>query len=164
VSTDSHTIRRTARLSELPVEIRGSIGFLLHRAAGFATRSVSEQLAPMGLEVKHFGLLCTLHEHGPKPQGWLGDHLGIDRSTMVQLVDELERRGLVERQRNPADRRSYAVTVTDAGVDVWRRARRGVDEWEQAFLATLEPGERNQLRTLLARLVQAHEAPEGDGA
>jgi DNA-binding MarR family transcriptional regulator len=159
VSTDSHTIRRTGRLSELPAEIRGSVGFLLHRSSTFATRSVAEQLAPMGLEVKHFGLLCALHQHGPQPQGWLGDHLGIDRTTMVQLVDELERRGFVERQRNPVDRRSYAVTITEAGVDVWRRARRGVDRWEREFLEALAPEERDQLRSFLARLVEAHEAP-----
>ena len=157
MSTDSHTIRPTGRLSDLPAEIRGSIGFLLHRSAGFATRTESEQLAPMGLEVKHFGLLCALHQHGPRPQGWLGDHLGIDRTTMVQLVDELEQRALVERQRNPVDRRSYAVTITETGVDVWRRARRGVDRWEQGFLQTLQPEERDQLRSLLARVVEAHE-------
>ena len=80
--------------------------YLLHRCAA-SRRAWLAELAPLGIEVKHFGVLCTLHHHGAKAQGWLGEHLGIDRTTMVQLVDELEQRGLVERKRNPNDRRSY---------------------------------------------------------
>ena len=51
---------------------------------------------------------------GPQSQGWIGERLGIDRTTMVQLVDELERRGLVERKRNPNDRRQLPADA-DAG-------------------------------------------------
>src|SRR5690349_7595965 len=99
------------RLDDLPTEISSSIGYLLHRSAAAAYRAVNARLAPHGIEVKHFAILCSLRTEGPRSQGWLGEQLGIDRTTMVQLVDGLEAKGLVERQRNPADRRSYALTI-----------------------------------------------------
>ena len=92
---------QTTPIAPLPPEIARGMPYLLHRCAAESARMVSLELEPLGIEVKHFGVLCALHHHGAKAQGWLGDNLGIDRTTMVALVDELEQRGLVERLRDP---------------------------------------------------------------
>jgi DNA-binding MarR family transcriptional regulator len=94
---------------------------------------------------------------GPRSMGELGEQLGIDRSTMVQLVDGLEAKGLVERQRNPADRRSYALTITPAGTEMWQRARGDVERSEDDILDGMSEEDRDALRRLLAQVVQAQE-------
>jgi len=148
------------RLDDLPTEISSSIGYLLHRSAAVSYRAVNARLQPHGIEVKHFAILCSLRVEGPRSQGWLGEHLGIDRTTMVQLVDGLEAKGLVERQRNPADRRSYALTLTPAGTAMWERARGDVQRSEDDILAGLDETDRDTLRALLGRVVQAQEQPQ----
>jgi DNA-binding MarR family transcriptional regulator len=152
----------TPRLETLPTEISCSIGYLLFRCNALSYRSVNAELAPLGIEVKQFAILCSLQTGGPKSQGWLGEHLGIDRTTMVQFVDGLEAKGLVERQRNPADRRSYALTITPEGVDTWRQARDGVARSESAVLETLEEEDRETLRRLLGQIAQGNELPLPD--
>jgi DNA-binding MarR family transcriptional regulator len=136
-----------------------SVPFLLHCAAFHSTRCVADALEPVGIEPRHFGVLCTLHSSGPLSQGALGERLGIDRTTMVQLVDELERRGLVERKRNPDDRRSYRLTLTSEGEETWGRAKELAEGSEDQVLAVLDDEERDALRELLARVVIAHDRP-----
>jgi DNA-binding MarR family transcriptional regulator len=147
------------RVSDLTPLISRSVPFLLHCAAFHSTRCVADALEPTGIEPRHFGLLCTLRSSGPQSQGWLGERLGIDRTTMVQLVDELERRGLVERKRNPHDRRSYQVTLTAEGEQTWARAKELAEGSEDEVLASLDEEERDTLRDLLARVVLAHDQP-----
>ena len=147
------------RVSDLTPLISRSVPFLLHCAAFHSTRCVADALAPVGIEPRHFGVLCTLHSSGPLSQGSLGERLGIDRTTMVQLVDELERRGLVERKRNPDDRRSYQLTLTPEGGETWGRAKELAEGSEDQVLAVLDDEERDALRELLARVVLAHDRP-----
>jgi DNA-binding MarR family transcriptional regulator len=153
----------TPRLETLPTEIRSSIGYLLFRCNAVSYRSVNAGLASLGLEVRHFGILCSLRD-GPQSQGWLGEFLGIDRTTMVQLVDSLEAKGFVERQRNPADRRSYALTLTPAGSEAWERSRRHIERSESELLATLEEDDRETLRRLLGQFAQGNELPLPDAS
>jgi DNA-binding MarR family transcriptional regulator len=94
-------------------------------------------------------VLCDV---GAYPQGVIATTLGIDRTTMVALVDDLERRGWVERRRDSDDRRRYTVNVTDAG-------RKGRDELlelvqgcEDDLLGPLDASERDTLRSLLQRV------------
>jgi len=82
----------------------------------------------------------------------LGDALRIDRTTMVALIDDLESRGLVVRERHPADRRAFLVRGTDAGRELKEAAVRILDEQQRRFLAPLTPQERSTLGALLKRL------------
>ena len=72
---------------------------------------------------------------------------------MVSVVDELERKGLVERRRNPDDRRAYALALTDEGESMRRRARRLLASAERRLLAPFSSAESELLRDLLRRLV-----------
>src|SRR6516225_1293561 len=86
--------------------------YLLVQLGFHVDRQFSERLAPLGLEPRHAGLLVQLAANEGLSQQALGELIGLNPTRMVFLVDELEQRGLVERRRNPADRRSYALYLT----------------------------------------------------
>lgn len=123
-------------------------------AARTGQELAGRRLAPMGLSVKLCGVLNLLAE-GPISQQALGEQLGIDRTTVVELIDELEQQGVVVRRRNPADRRSYALTLTPKGRTVQKRAARVFDAAADEFFDALGPTERQALLGMLRRLISA---------
>jgi len=135
--------------------IENRFGFLFARMhIRCAAHSVEElRAAGLGLSGRHVGALAILDAAGPMSQHALGAALGKDRTTMVAIVDELEREGLVERRRNPEDRRAYALLVTDAGREWLVRARAVLDEAEERLLGALDRDEREALREMLQRVV-----------
>ena len=91
--------------------------------------------------------------HGDQPsQLALAAHLGIDRSVMTYLIDDLVEAGLVERRPNPADRRQRKIVATDAGTRTLAELERRVQDAQDAVLAPLGPGERETLCTLVRRV------------
>jgi DNA-binding MarR family transcriptional regulator len=121
------------------------LGF--HVAATFSTR-----LAPLGLEPRHFGMLTRLAANEGKSQQAIGELMGLSPTRMVFLVDELEKRGLVERRRNPADRRSHALYLTAQGRAKLREAQQASAGHERQLGASLTDAQRRQLTVLLRRL------------
>jgi DNA-binding MarR family transcriptional regulator len=122
-----------------------------------AARAIAEPaLAPMGLSPKGFGALAILVREGPLSQQRLGERQGVDRTTMVAVVDELERAAFVERRRDPADRRAYSLQPTAKGQRVLERAREAVARAEDEFLAPLPAADRRLLKQMLRRLLEAH--------
>ena len=82
----------------------------------------------------------------------MGDALRIDRTTMVALIDDLEDKGYVIRQRHPRDRRAFLVHPTGAGRGAKTAAIQILDEQQRRYLAPLTPAERQQLGALLKQL------------
>lgn len=128
------------------------VGFLLARGHIDCVAMAAEVLEP-GLSGKHFGCMATIADEGPLSQQELGDRLRVDRTTIVALVDELERRGLVARRRNPEDRRAYALEATGEGRRWVRRTSAALARAESALLEGLEPAEREELVRLLQKLI-----------
>lgn len=91
----------------------------------------------------------------------LAQHLGIDRTVMTYLVDDLVEAGLVERRENPQDRRQRRVVVTDAGAAALETLCVHVRAIEDETLGGLEDGERTQLRLLLDRAATAGGGDDG---
>nr|WP_246461414.1 MarR family transcriptional regulator [Nocardia transvalensis] len=112
----------------------------------------TDALAPLGIGPRHFGTLRLLHAHDGQTQQQLCDTLRIHRNVMVGLVDDLEKRDLVERRRHPADRRAYAVHLLPAAYDLLARAEPIVREMEAVLLAPLDDDERAVLRRLLKKV------------
>jgi DNA-binding MarR family transcriptional regulator len=138
---------------QLPAALSDRLGFLLGRAH-LAHRCVAERaLASLDLGVKEFGALSVLVEEGPLSQQRLGERQGVDRTTMVAVVDQLERGGLVERRRNPDDRRAYSLHATTKGRRVLRQASEATRRAEDEFLAPIPAGERRRLKQILQRLI-----------
>ncbi len=134
------------------------IGFLLARGHIDCVAMAGEVLEP-GLSGKHFGCMATIANEGPLNQQKLGDRLRVDRTTIVALVDELERRGLVTRRRNPEDRRAYALEATGEGRRWVKRTSAALARAESALLEGLEPAEREELIRLLQKLIYGAPVP-----
>jgi DNA-binding MarR family transcriptional regulator len=81
--------------------------------------------------------------------------LGIHRSAVVALVDDLEQRGLAERRRDPVDRRAYTLYLTPAGRDLLDNLERIADERDVELLSALKASERSQLNSLLQRVAES---------
>lgn len=112
-----------------------------------------ELLAPLGVGVGHLTVLMLLDPREPLSQQQIAHRLGVDRTTMVSLVDDLEGRGLVVRRPDPTDRRRNVLEITAAGDDALRRGTAASDEAERRLLSGLGESEAETLRDLLRRLV-----------
>ena len=143
----------------MPDALAERLGPLLGRAHDAHRRRSLQALAPLGLSVKAVGAMTVLEAEGPLSQRRLAERQGIDRTTMVAVVDELERLGAVERRRDPGDRRANALLLTAGGKRLLARARTAVAGAEEAFLAPLPQAEQQRLRKALRTLVEA--GPDG---
>jgi DNA-binding MarR family transcriptional regulator len=141
-----------AEPASLPPSMRDRVPFLLYRAAEESHALANQMLAGMALTARQAGILTMVTELEPMTQKALGDALRIDRTTMVALLDDLEDKGYVARQRHPRDRRAFLVHPTDSGRTAKVAAVRILDEQQRLFLAPLTPAERGQLAALLGRL------------
>ena len=117
-----------------------------------------------GLTGPHYAVLALLEEEPRETQAMIADALGYDRSHLVGLLDELEERGLIERRRDPADRRRHLVTLTADGKRTLHRLRKIVRRADEDFLAPLDSGQREQLHRLLLLLTSYHEPRYAAGA
>jgi len=138
-----------------PVSARqqtGRVGQLLFVAQQAAQALAVEQLEPLGLSPRAWGVLSTLAESGPLTQIELATTMSIDRTAMVYLLDELEDQALVERVRSHRDRRAFFIHLTAAGQDAQRRAAVALAGAADTLLTPLEPAERRQLVHLLAKI------------
>ena len=136
----------------LPPSMRDRVPFLLYRASEISHSLANEMLADVPLSARQAGIMTLVTELAPMTQRALGDALRIDRTTMVTLLDDLEDKGYVTRQRHPRDRRAFLVHPTDSGRAAKLTAVRILDEQQRIFLAPLTPAERRQLAALLTRL------------
>src|SRR5256714_10617733 len=141
----------------LPAELVASTAFLLKRL-GFAVKEQTmEAYEGTGLHPYHHAILLVLGEGAPETQGSIADALGYDRGQLVGLLDELEERGLLERRRDPNDRRRHVVRLTPDGKKALQKLRALSKRIEDEFLAPLNEAERAKLHTLLLRLPEKHE-------
>ena len=130
-------------------EFAGQLFFRLWRASH--TR-VAEALRSIGLTPALFGVLNVLAVRTGAIQQELGSAMGIDPSTMVSLIDELEGAGLARRRPHPEDRRARQVSITPKGRRVLQRARKLAFEAEDEVLGGLTVTERRELLMLLRRV------------
>src|SRR4029078_9146061 len=96
----------------LPAELRASSLVLLKRLGFNAKQHSFDEDEKAGLSPYHHAILALLDEGVPETQAAIADSLGYDRGTLVGLLDELEEKGLVERKRDPDDRRRHLVPLT----------------------------------------------------
>ena len=134
-------------------ELSRRLGYLLKHAQLQMAELTAKALTPYGIDGRELGVLLVLADHEPASQQQAAQRLGIDRTTMVALLDALEGKGLVSRHPHADDRRRNVVELTDAGQDTLRRATRASDDAEREFLAPLSPRAAQQLRDSLQTIV-----------
>ena len=141
----------------LPEELVASSTFLLKRLGFTAKERGMKAYEEQGLHPYHHAILIALDQGAHETQGSIADALGYDRGQLVGLLDELEERGLVERQRDPNDRRRHLVELTAEGKRTLRRLRALARQLEDEFLEPLSDAERDKLHGLLLKLAAKHE-------
>ncbi|MDG4758444.1 MarR family winged helix-turn-helix transcriptional regulator [Micromonospora sp. WMMD710] len=130
----------------LGIVFRGYVRAAEHALADFPS-------GPRGYQV------LTAAVNGPaRNQGAIAEELGIDRTVLTYLIDDLERPGFVARRADPADRRSRLVDVTDAGRAAWEQRQRALRQVESHLLGALTPAESATLRALLQRVACSTQA------
>jgi len=135
----------------LPATLRSSLAFLAVRSHVLMHRTFLDALAPIGLEPRLFGALSALAATGPVAQHELGRALGTSSVSVVAMTDAMERHGLVERRRDPADRRTSLLHLTDAAPAVRAEAGRLAHASIDPHLEALGDVGRARLVVLLRR-------------
>jgi DNA-binding MarR family transcriptional regulator len=128
-------------------------GFLLSRAGFTSMKGFAEAMEPIGLTPRLWGMLNILeHERGISQQQ-LGASIGIDPSSIVAAVDDLEARGLAERKRDPNDRRAYALHLTELGTTTLKNGRKHAAAAQATLLQALTAEEQAELHRLLSKIL-----------
>jgi DNA-binding MarR family transcriptional regulator len=126
---------------------------LLKHARQALAELTGPALTPFGIDGRGLAVLTVLAGPAPSSQQQAGERLGVDRTTMVALIDGLEGKGLVARAPHPADRRRNVVHLTPAGRDTLERATVASWDAERRFLAPLTEAQADTLRGLLRALI-----------
>lgn len=141
----------------LPDELLDKSGFLMVRLGmAFKARAIQE-LETAGFSQYHYSVLALLHVQPHKAQSTIAEALAVDPSQLVGILDTLEQRGLIARERDAADRRRHVVSLTSEGRRELVRLRATIERLEDELLAPLDADSRKTLHTLLLRLAGHHD-------
>jgi len=151
----------TARFAAMP-------GHLLRRCQQIAVAIFLDACADFDLTPLQFAVLECLDSDGPQDQVTLGGATALDRTTITVLLRNLERRGLVRRDKSRRDQRSKLVSLTPAGVRLLDAALPAVEAAQRRIVAPLDAEETERLLELLEKLAKDNNAysraPERRGA
>ncbi|WP_439122766.1 MarR family winged helix-turn-helix transcriptional regulator [Marivita sp.] len=142
-------------IAETP-DLEEFIGYNLKRAYVIVQADFRQALGEDGFAPRVFSALSLVVQYPNVTQSGLARMLGIERSGLVAIVDELEGRELLKRTNVPGDRRVQALVPTDKGARVYAEARAAVRAHEDRLLANLSDDEKATLMELLSK-IRAHE-------
>lgn len=146
-----------------PLRLEDDLGFLLSRASGLVAAQTNRVLAPLELKVRPYSLLVLACENEDGvTQRNVASTLGLDPSQIVALVDELERRDLVERVPDRSDRRNKRILATENGMALVEDAQNRVAEVHRRLFGELPEGAAEGLATLLQGAIRRSD-PSGAG-
>lgn len=134
----------------------GLVGYQLRMAQIALFRDFSQGLGEHDVTPGLFGVLVIIEANPDLKQSDLARATHLDRSTVVTVIDNLERRGLVERRAAVNDRRSNAIRLTDAGIALLRKLKRQVSLHEKRLLQPFDDAEREQFLKLLQKVFPQH--------
>jgi DNA-binding MarR family transcriptional regulator len=146
-----------AQAVRAPKELLKSPGFLLKRLGTIVKDRTVDAYEGIGASAYWYSVLAVLDEGTRETQATIADALCYDRSYLVGVLDDLESSGMVERRRDPADRRRHVVTITPAGKKKLEELRRLHERIDDDMFAPLTAAEVKTLTVLLAKLAAAHE-------
>ncbi|MCJ0870705.1 MarR family winged helix-turn-helix transcriptional regulator [Streptomyces sp. AP-93] len=127
------------------------LGLLLAWHGSVTQTRMKKALSAAGLTPRH-AMTLTYLDGGPIGQRALAERLEVDPSVLVGILNDLEGDGLVERRRDPADRRRHNVAITDAGTAALAKTNAALDAVELGLFAGLSDRDQDALRSLLDRI------------
>jgi len=130
-------------------KLDGLLGYRLRRAQGAMHRDYLAAVAGLDLTQKQTATLWLVHANPGVSQGSVAAALGMDRATMMSIVDRLQERSLVMRKRSVTDRRRQELHLTPGGQDILRKVKARIAKHEERFKSLFTPQE---LEALLAAL------------
>jgi len=146
-----------AKAVDVPVDcpdcLSGNLGWLLTQAHFNLVSEVAAALEPLGVSNRGYHVLATARG-GEFTQKELAERIGLDKTTMVVTVDELEEKGLAERKPSSTDRRARVIAVTKAGERTVARGQKIIDRIQGDVLESLPPKERKVFLEALGALVK----------
>jgi len=137
---------------EKPVPARRALGLLLSQLGTNAALSFGRKIAGFGISPPHVGMLRWIHANGGKNQRELASHLGVVPSRLVVLLDELETKGLIARERSLKDRRSQQLQLTRKGTRLLEKVERIAVAHDADLGSSLTAPELETLIELCAKL------------
>ncbi|HST81107.1 MAG TPA: MarR family winged helix-turn-helix transcriptional regulator [Kineosporiaceae bacterium] len=152
----------TAADSRTPSRLRSTPSWLITHLAKQVGQLQAAAFADGEWRRYHYALLAALEEFGPASQAALGRRCQIDRSYVVEAINELSDQGLVVRVADPTDRRRNTITITEAGAQRLHQLGETLDEVQDSLLAALSPEERGHLVRLLTRALEHHTHPPAE--
>ena len=132
--------------------LEGLLGYHLRRAQVAVFQDFDHTMRGMNVTPGQFGVLALIQANIGMTQSALGEAMGVDRSTVVAVIDRLEDRGLVRRAPSPNDRRSYALVLSEEGQRRFAAALKRVRAHERRIARRLSAAERASLIALLRRV------------
>jgi DNA-binding MarR family transcriptional regulator len=129
----------------------GLVGYQLRLAQLTVFRDFERTVGDMGVSPGRVGVLVLVNGNPGITQSRLAEAVGLDRSTLVPVLDDLERRGLVERRRG-ADRRTNGLWLTLSGKRLLASVKRRILAHERRLMSGMSERERDQLVALLKKL------------
>jgi len=136
-------------------ELDGLLGYRLRRAQGAMHRDFMAAVASLDLTQKQAATLWLINGNPGVAQVAVAAALGMDRATMMAIIDRLEERHLVIRQRSSTDRRRQELYLTPAGQGALRQAKARIAKHEKRFKSLFTAAELESLLTALQRLQDA---------
>jgi DNA-binding MarR family transcriptional regulator len=137
--------------------LTGLLGYRLRRAQAVVFSHFLETVGKAGISPGQFGVLVLIKENEGLSQSALAKGFGIERSTMVAVIDGLQDRGWVKRVTSKRDRRSYALSLTRSGRAFMERITPEVEAHEREIAANLSGREREQLIAMLTRVAEGND-------
>ena len=153
---------RTIRATRIP--IRPAPMPLARRFILICTAAMAELLKGEDITPLQYGVLAYVFGEPDLDQVSLAARIGVDRTNVGLLTDQLEAKGLVQRHIPANDRRARLVRLTDRGDKFIRRIAPGVHSRQERLLEVLNPRERKVFLSMLVRVINSNEALARPGA
>jgi DNA-binding MarR family transcriptional regulator len=144
----------------IPPELTRFPGYLLARLGEASRRRFAKALQGKNLHPRDFGVMTMIDSHPGSTQQQLHEMSGIDPSSMVAVIDELESVGLAERRPHPGDRRARTIYLTDQGKAALEQVQSLAAELQKEMFAPLTREEHHTLHELLRKLAGAEQSTE----
>ena len=152
MASRAHAKQIESNMPDAVSDLEKLVGYSMKRAYVAIQKDFRAALGEGGLSPRTFSALSLVVAHPNISQSTLARLLGIERSGLVAIIDELERRAFLCRTHVPGDRRLQALVATDAGHDAYQETLTTVQAHEERLLSGLSAREKDTLMALLMKI------------